>query len=70
MNRVLGQRFRLRGCRRLSAGRAPPSVTISVSPPPPSVPNTNAPSDGSAAASINVAAAPSPKIVRSERSVG
>ena len=53
-----------------SCGRAPPSVTISVSAPRPSVPKTNEPSDGSSDASISVAAAPSPKIVRSERSVG
>ena len=65
-----GPALALAGLQGVGGGPAPPSATISVSAPRPSVPKTNPPSDGSPAASISVAAAPSPKIVRKERSVG
>ena len=70
MYRLLGHRLRFRGWTAWALGRAPPSVTSSVSAPRPSVPKMNEPSDGSSEGSIRVAAAPSPKIVRNERSVG
>ena len=66
----LGQRRRVRGLRACSIGRAPPVRTISVSAAAPSVPKAKAPSEGVSAASISVAAAPSPKIVRKDRSSG
>ena len=68
MYSALAQRLRFRGEMAQAGVRAPPELTISVSAPRPSVPNTKPYSDGSSAASISVAAAPSPKIVRSDRS--
>jgi len=52
------------------AGRAPPPLTISVSAPSPSVPYLKPDRAGASAASISVAAAASPKMVRRLRSLG